>query len=313
MSIKSLLISKSARYALMLKQHSPEILLGAGIVTTVAGTVLIARATKNAAPHAKEMIDDIKTIEDRRRKETLKEYTAVQYKDDMIYAFQRKVKDVVKPYILPSVVFSAGIGCILWSHNIITTRNIALTSAYATLRETYEKYRKKVKEIHGEEEERNINKAVVKEMYEQSTPIGQDGEVAKRRIDGRGVSPYAVFFDESNVNFEKDNEMNLFWLKSMQQMFNDRLQAEGHVFLNEVLRELGYNHTSTGAIVGWVKDSEDGDGYIDFGIYNGDVKMNKEFLAGYENQLLLDFNVQGIIYDLIQDRDGLNAPGTGNK
>ena len=68
------------------------------------------------------------------------------------------------------------------------------------------------------------------------------------------------------------------------------------MFLNEVLASLGFEHTSPGALVGWIYESEDGDSYIDFDLY---AVHNENFMNGPEKSVWLDFNVDGVIYDKI--------------
>ena len=52
-----------------------------------------------------------------------------------------------------------------------------------------------------------------------------------------------------------------------------------------------------------------GDNYVDFGIYKN-KEGNRRFINGYEYNILLDFNVDGVIYDLIWDP--IKSPLTGN-
>ena len=63
---------------------------------------------------------------------------------------------------------------------------------------------------------------------------------------------------------------------------------------------LGIPRTKAGQIVGWIYDEKnpnhDGDNFVDFGIY---TKANKEFVDGFEKVAILDFNVDGPIYNLI--------------
>ena len=91
------------------------------------------------------------------------------------------------------------------------------------------------------------------------------------------------------------------FLRAQQQYANDKLIAQGHLFLNEVYDMLGLPRTKAGAIVGWVYDDNNavGDNFVDFGIYDVHRETARDFVNGYERSILLDFNVDGVIYDLI--------------
>jgi hypothetical protein len=80
------------------------------------------------------------------------------------------------------------------------------------------------------------------------------------------------------------------------------LRARGHLFLNEVYAGLGLSHTKAGAIVGWVFDrnNENGDNFVDFGFLSPETDMPYDFNLGKNGAILLDFNVDGIIYDKIE-------------
>ena len=50
--------------------------------------------------------------------------------------------------------------------------------------------------------------------------------------------------------------------------------------------------------MGWVKNH--GDDFIDFGIYNPLNDYNRDYVNGYNDKaILLDFNVDGVIWDMI--------------
>lgn len=74
------------------------------------------------------------------------------------------------------------------------------------------------------------------------------------------------------------------------------LHARGHIFLNEVYDVLGIPRTQAGNVVGWALTSDNGDNFVDFGIFEA---RNADFVNGYEYSALLDFNVDGVIFDLI--------------
>ena len=107
------------------------------------------------------------------------------------------------------------------------------------------------------------------------------------------ASLYTRTFDAYNKHFsnsQKDNEM---FLVVQQNYFNDRLNARGYVFLNDVYDVLGFERTARGQLVGWVK--QEGSNPIDFGI--------KEIGEDDPNgpAFVLSFNVDGIIYDKLSD------------
>lgn len=115
---------------------------------------------------------------------------------------------------------------------------------------------------------------------------------------GDSVSQYARFFDEGSPAWSKDSEYNLMFLKQQQQYANDLLKKRGHIFLNEIYDMLGIPRTKAGAVVGWVYDENNpiGDNYVSFGITD---ERNANFVNGYEKSVLLDFNVDGNIWDKI--------------
>ena len=126
-----------------------------------------------------------------------------------------------------------------------------------------------------------------------------DEEIVELEVDC-GVSPYAKFFNSSCPKWTKEPEYNLMLLRQIQEYCNDKLKHRGVVFLNEVYDQLGLPRTKAGQVVGWVYDQANptGDNYIDFGIYN---ERNQDFINGYENVVLLDFNVDGMVLDTLKE------------
>jgi hypothetical protein len=65
---------------------------------------------------------------------------------------------------------------------------------------------------------------------------------------------------------------------------------------------LGLERSKAGAVVGWLlsKNGET-DNYIDFGVFEGKTQSARDFVNGFEGSILLDFNVDGVIYDKIDE------------
>ena len=117
----------------------------------------------------------------------------------------------------------------------------------------------------------------------------------------KDFSDYARFFDASCQGHTKDPETNLIYLKHQQAYCNELLKARGFLFLNDVYEILDIPKTKAGQIVGWLYNKDgntptNGDGYVDFGIYDPNYEASRRFVNGCEYNILLDFNVDGPIF-----------------
>jgi hypothetical protein len=175
---------------------------------------------------------------------------------------------------------------------------VALTAAYVAVDEAFGRYRQRVVEKYGEEEDRQLR-------YESEEVDIIDEETGKIlstvRVTEGDHSMYARWFDEESPNWSKEQEYNHLFLRQQQNWCNDLLRARGHLFLNEVYGMLGLTHTSAGSVVGWVMDHDrsEGDNFVDFGIWANDTGEPIDLFNGREGSILLDFNVDGIIWDKI--------------
>lgn len=294
------------RAGLKLKKHSPEILIVAGVAGAVASAVMACKATTKVSGILEESRENVDTIHDYLEKPDKKEkYTEEDSKKDLLIVYKDTALDLGKLYA-PSVLLGiASITCILASNNIIHKRNVALTSALTVAEQKYKDYRGRVVERFGKEVDHQLRYNIkAKEIKE--TVVDENGEektVTKTVdvADPNTYSDYARFFDDGCSGWEKDPEYNLMFLKAQQQYANDILKSRGHLFLNEVYDMLGIPRTRAGQVVGWVYDEDNtvGDNFVDFGLYDIYREKNRDFVNGYERTVLLDFNVDGNILELI--------------
>lgn len=300
---------------LKLKKYSPEILVVAGVVGTVASAVMACQATlkvNEVLEKSKKQIDSIHECAADASLVESGEYSPEDAKKDLATVYAQTGLQFAKLYG-PAVILGAlSITSILASNNILRKRNIALGAAYATLDQSFKDYRKRVVDRFGEAVDRelkyNIKAQKVEEM-ETDPETGKQKKVKKaiEVSDGQFVSPYARFFDESSRYFEKNPELNLMFLRAEQNFANDRLKARGYVFLNEIYERLGIPTTKAGQVVGWIYDPKNGkgDNYIDFGIYDMNREKVRDFVNGYERVILLDFNVDGDILNEIETHQAM--------
>ena len=308
--MKLQLTNKLSRLAnnagLQLKKHSPEILMVAGIAGTVASTVMACKATTKVSKIMEEKNNTIEQIHTCLEEPTI-EYTEEDSKKDLTIVYAQTGVKLLKLYAPAIAVGAVSIASIVAGHNILKKRNIALAAAYAVVDKGFKNYRKNVVSRFGEEIDKELRYNIKAQEIEEIVTDKDGKEKVEKKIvnavDGDTVaqySDYARFFDESCGSYEKDPEYNLMFLRRQQDYANDLLRSKGHVFLNEVYDMLGIQRTKAGQIVGWVYDPKNpnGDNYIDFGIYTG-TERSRAFVNGYEKAVLLDFNVDGAIYDLI--------------
>jgi hypothetical protein len=284
------------RSILVSKKQSPHIFFAAGVIGAVTSTVLACRATLKLS----ESLDKIKTDVDnvhalnpeKQESDTdIVRYPTDQYRKDLGYVYGKAALEITKLYGPSIVIGVASIGALTGSHVQLTRRNSALMAAYAAVQQAYLEYRERVKQELGPERELDIYHAASFEVVENAD--GKKEEV--KVVDPNKYSPYARFFDEYSQHWEKDPELNRLYIQCQQNYANNLLQARGHLFLNEVYDMLGVDRSKAGAVVGWVI-SDVGDNYVDFGIYEA---YNGRFVNGFERSILLDFNVDGVIYDKI--------------
>lgn len=288
------------------QKHSPEILAGVGVVGVVASTVMACKATmklNDILEESKETRDKIREVESNPRYE--EQYSHEDAKKDLTINYTQTGLKIAKLYAPAVILGSASLGCLLASNDILRKRNAALSAAYMTVDKSFKEYRQRVVDRFGEEVEKEIRYNIKAEEVT-STVVAEDGSETTvtetvKTMDPNLYSDYAKFFDEASPYWQKDPEYNFMFLKSQQQYANDLLKARGRLFLNEVYEMLGIDKTKAGQIVGWVYNPENpiGDNFVDFGIFDMSKERVRAFVNGYEPNILLDFNVDGNIWDLM--------------
>jgi hypothetical protein len=292
-TIKNAATSKVGRQILITKKHSPTLLFAGGVVGIVGTTVLACKATLKL----EEVLEEAEKSHAQANELVHEDYSERDRKKDHVYIYVRTVVKVTKLYAPAVGLGIVSIGALTGSHVTLTKRNAGLTAAYAALDKGFNEYRDRVREEFGEEKEREIRQDIrIRDVDIHDTETGKDHQY---QIKAPGEpSIYARFFDECSSSWSRQPEYNMIFLKAQQNYANDRLRTRGHIFLNEVYDMLGLERSQAGAVVGWVI-SKDGDNYVDFGIWDGDRERSRAFVNGYEASVLLDFNVDGVIYDKI--------------
>lgn len=289
------------KVGLKFKKHSPEIMVVAGCVGVVASAVMACKATTKASDileEAKTGVENVHTC-----LETREDYTVEDSKKDLAIVYVQTGVKFAKLYG-PAVILGAlSITGILASNNILRKRNLALAAAYATVDKGFKEYRGRVVERFGEELDKELRYNIRKKEVEEVV-VNEDGtqSIVKKTVDvvdPRDLGDYVKFFDETCTAFVKnDREANFIFLKHQMDQANKILDSRGYIFLNEVYEMLGFDLTKAGHVVGWMRNG-DGDGLVDFGLFDVYNENARDFANGKEPCFIINFNPDGVIYDLV--------------
>jgi hypothetical protein len=309
-------VSRSiAKQAFTVRKHSPEILLGVGVVSMVGSTVLACRATLkmedvlNEVEAEKAKTEKVKNLVESGEVSEGTTYTDEEVANDLHIIKVRGLVKIAKLYAPAVIIGGIGIVCLTKSHQILRDRNTALAAAYIAVDTAFRRYRERVIERYGENVDREI-RYEAEEVHLVDEDTGKLLETVRATL-GED-SGYARWFDaNSSRNFnppEKPNadSYNRAFLRSQQNWANDMLRRRGHIFLNEVYSQLGMTHTTAGAAVGWLYDrnNQNGDNYVDLGCWDHKgADMIHDMSEGDDGAILLDFNVDGPIWEQLDPRN----------
>lgn len=295
-SVPSVLLRTVSRQVLIAKKNSPHIFFGIGIVGSAASTIMACLATMKLGDTLEDVRKEIEETKLLRELPSEPESPEAQLEElhhhiDTLHVYSKAGFRVARVYAPAAAVGVVAIVCLTGSHIQLANRYTALAGAYTALERFFGEYRGRVQEEVGEERELELYHGSSKELVK----IGTGEVIEAQLVNPLHISPYAKFFDEYSVNWVKNPEYNRIFLEVQQAYANHRLKAFGHVFLNEVYDMLGVPRSKAGAVVGWLNGG-DGDDYISFGVFDA---WNSAFVNGVEPSILLDFNVDGVIYDKI--------------
>ena len=311
--IKQMVTNKTTSLTRSLTDAKPELALAGGLVLGVVAAYKFAVAYKEH----EERFEDVKTyisetrdiLTQLREIEDTPEGPPVELSTDrkdaviaLTRAYASAAGTAIKLYG-PAVAYaSASVYLILTSHGIMRGRNKAMLLAAKSLESGFNLYRERIVDRYGKE----VDKEVMNDYGRRTvveTVVDEDGKKKKVKKEELYIKEepvpvtYSRLYDETNLNWVSDPEINLYRLQSAQQNFNDKLNYTGIVLLNEVYQYLGFPLTHAGQNAGWALDFP-GDNFIDFGL---DEEVNQRG----DSRIMLDFNVNGYVAHKLDDEEVL--------
>lgn len=299
---------------LILIKNGPHLMVYGGLIGVGVAIYEYCKATiqlEEARKQHKQTLEAIHTsIEDNKERSDFdqKHYSKLIFEEKRDYGLV-----LVKRYWAPTTLTLASFGLILTGFHKINARLGVMTVAYKALEDSYARYRQNVREDAGEEKDREYLYGLKREKVE-GVIVDEDGN--KKKVDAEVLKPkderigsiYSRFFDEYSSKWTNNAAFNMLFLRAQESYADDVLYARGYLFLYEVLEALGLpfdNPDNPGPrICGWYltpKERREHKKHVDFGIFDlAQLDESKRlFINGYEPSILLDFNVDGVIWDKV--------------
>ena len=270
----------AGRVKLSAKKNAPEILLVTGILAGIATVVVACKETVKAADVVEQFKEDVADTKEAKRihdmggvietdngdvirSEAADNFDDKAYRVNMFRAYRDLTWGLTKTYAPAIGLGIISLSCILSSHGILKKRELAAVATSTALRQAFDEYRARVRSEIGEDLEKDIYNGRIERTFMGPATVDKDGNVTDDNVNTyklatRG-SVYSRFYDESVEDWKKDGRLNWESLVSDMKYLNYKLIADGHLFLNDVYKQLGFPITCQGQMAGWLYDPNDPD------------------------------------------------------
>lgn len=306
---------------LKLKNASPEIFLGLGLITMTGAVVSGIIAARNhddiltdhedrlAAAKAEVIVTE---KEDEETGEII-EVEVVRDKKEISKAVRKCYLETgfafVKNYAITGALMGVSAGCFCEMHNIQAGRIAGLTGAYTGLQEYIKRYEDNNIKLNGEESHRMCKYGFKEVEVEEEDP--DTGEVVKEKkkvvkdandaLELKDTEAPQLFFEfskETSGLYSGRADLDYMTIDKAMGYCQKEVDGKGWCTLNEALIYLGMQPTKEGMILGWVKHAGPD---VDFGI---DAPVNNRFLANYNSEKpILFFNTHGVVWNLLNKKE----------
>lgn len=292
-------------------KHAPKILTALGIGAMAGSVVMACEESATAADileqHKKDL-EEIKEAKEIAEKNPERyHYTDKDEAKELTKKYFKTAMALVRNYKKTFLLFLLGVALITGGQHILSTRNVALAAAYKGLDTSFKSYRKNIIEQYGEEIDykaaHNFGESIEVNTMDEN---GVETKQVVKTMNPSDLSIYSILWDDLySTEWTPNPTTNKMILLGKQKYWTDVLRTRGYVHLDEVYRDLGVwdriaeDQRKAATAVGWVDGV--GDGYVSFGISEDAVgnAAKTDFINGFEPSIILDFNVDGVIHDLL--------------
>lgn len=291
-------------------KNSPKILTTVGIACFAGATVTAIKSSHKIEDRIAEDVDKLHQLKlSLKDKEAINMGTVIEKdtKREMLKTSLHIVGTYLKTYAPSIILFTGGTTCILSANSIMYKRQAALTAAYGALNTSFQKYRERVAQKYGAEEEKALRQGA--ELIKDK----KTGEVSYKQTEDVPVD-WSIIYDETCGGWEQGAPLSVqaTWLEYIRSRMQDQLETNGYLFLSDVLQELGVNlnhldeRVAQGSrVVGWLFVKGQHEPLISFGLtnpYTNERTQNYyKCVRNDKDCFFLEFNVEG---DILTGNEG---------
>lgn len=282
---------------LAVEANAPTIMVTTGVVAMGASVVTASRKTLDLEDILAPAVQALDTVEQATGHTGYigGEFTPAMAQKSRYRIYGRAGFDLCKHYAVPGVLFIAGTGLVFGGHRIMLRRNAALSLAFTTVQQAFQKYRENSAAAMGPEFDRAMLKGfVTKEV------VDDDGKVQTVQVfdfDGEDIDPYNRVFEQGESSrWVPDLGINKDFLEVQRGYCQQLLNKRHHLYLSEVYTALGMEESPMSRLVGWkVTRLPDGSKNIPQVSFGLDTPLPNDWKYSQEHAIYLDFNCQGLI------------------
>ena len=300
----------ATKTAMKLKDHGPDMGTYGGIIGATAGLILVGIACTKVKPVLDKHNEKITEV--RRKVENATEENPVDKKEirkETFDIYKDTAVDIGKLLGPGTCVFALSMVSIAKSHKSLKADNTNLKALAAESMMAFKNYRQNARDRFGEEVDRELMAGSKKETLVEET-VDENGKKKKVKekvevVDPNSESIYLRYFTRENRNWDKNEDILMYFFDSVQALICDNMLQYGSEDLNEAYKQLGFPVCSAGMRCGWIYDKHNptGDNKAIFDVRKVYIRNDQGLL---EKAYAIDFNVDGDIYTIMKKREEAN-------
>ena len=260
MSIVNQAIGFGNKVFTMVRPHIPTIAVVGGSAAVLGGTFFACKATLKVDQILDEHRGMMQHITDSAEKLPLDRYSKKDMAHDKLQVYAMTSGKLFKLYA-PAIGLSiAGFASIFYGFGLIKQWHAMAVSSVAALDKSFGEYRNEVIKRYGREVDEEITKRRGQFHQVEKKTVDENGDEKTETVDTIALDDiieddFTRIFDWRNPKWESDYLFNDNFLTNKEQWWTLQLQSGrmDHVFLNTILKDLGYEDTGIGHFYGWTR------------------------------------------------------------